>query len=394
MSDSHIETVRSFLIVLYDRDLKTRATVTLPIAVAAPFANRIFKEAMPEAIDCVREPWYLLTPHCSHEGELARALRPEGSTSLYSTRYDPEQEPPPRLRLHPQAHIKYFTIQLLEFQRRIYQGNYRVDDIFLAGAEFLARRLIEQGKLGPADTVFYAVETSAKKVNVMSPDLLPSNIYEVEGVFKLPLLSDDRKRTVFHKLPAAPLPVRALVSYGDTVTYGPDGPADGAIMLSTNVYDALHRDLELSNSVEDGGYLLGVPYRQSDDGVSEDERGFRWLLEITEVVQAEAVWGKTGSLLFTGETWSRITRRRDRDFPDKKIVAWFHTHLFEATSDFGLSGMDQDLHRRFLTKPWQVAILVNIHKSTRTVRCFQRGTEGDLVECAFRVFDPSGANGT
>jgi hypothetical protein len=94
-------------------------------------------------------------------------------------------------------------------------------------------------------------------------------------------------------------------------------------------------------------------------------------------------------LLFTGETWSQLNRLRDRDYPDRKLVSWFHTHLFEASDSFGLSGLDQDLHRRFLTKPWQVAVLLNINfKGERTVRCFQRGPDGDLVECLFEVIEP------
>jgi hypothetical protein len=50
--------------------------------------------------------------------------------------------------------------------------------------------------------------------------------------------------------------------------------------------------------------------------------------------------------------------------------------------------MDQDLHRRYLTKPWQVAVLLNVDaEGHRTVRCYQRGPAGDLVECEFGVID-------
>lgn len=387
MDELHIKTVRSFTIVIFDSGLEKCVRVKLPIAVTAPFANRLLKEILPGQANEIREPWYLLIPQCSHKRPLHRAAKPEGPTSLYGTRYEAEKEPLPRLVMHPEAHITHFTVQLLEFQRPLYQGEYSVDDVFQAGVEFLARQLIKQGKIEAAERLYYEVHTSAQEVNTVSPDVLPANVYEVEGVFKLPLRSDDQERTVFHKLQPDPLPERTPESYGDVLTLGRPGPDAGTIMLSADVYNALLRDLQLSSTVEDGGYLLGTPYRQPGSIEHEDKVGFRWLLEVTDVIQAEAALGRIGSLLFTGETWSRITRRRDRDFPDKKLVAWFHSHLFAASAEFGLSGMDQDLHRRFLTKPWQVAVLLNIHKGQRTVRCFQRGAEGELVECLFHVFN-------
>jgi hypothetical protein len=89
-----------------------------------------------------------------------------------------------------------------------------------------------------------------------------------------------------------------------------------------------------------------------------------------------------------------MTRLRDREHPDKKLVGWFHTHLFKASEDFGLSGLDQDLHRRFLTKAWQIAVLINIDaEGQRIVRCFQRGAEGDLVESYFQLIDSASGLG-
>jgi hypothetical protein len=123
----------------------------------------------------------------------------------------------------------------------------------------------------------------------------------------------------------------------------------------------------------------------------EDNSEFSWLIEITDVIQAENTWGNPIWLLFTGDSWSRAKRRIDQDFPGKKLVAWFHTHLFRATDSFGLSGRDEELHRLFLTKPWQVAVLLNIDSNgDREVRCFQKDPKGDLVECIFEVFEDQG----
>jgi hypothetical protein len=390
MSDRHIGAARSFSIILYDRDLRQRVNFDVPLSLTAPFANRLFRELLPDWAERAREPWYSLIPHCSHDIALRRSEKPVGATSLYGTPYIQENEPPPRVSLHPKAHIRHFTVRLLEFQSSLYEGDFGVDDIFLAGAELLARRWIEKGIMREEDGPFYyTVDTNPKEVRSVSRDLFPKALYQAEGVFKLPALSDDRERTVFHKLPSLPLPLRSAEKYRILRSYGRSVQRNGLVMISASVYRTLQEEIKLSDKVEDGGYLLGTPYRQPGSPEDEENADFSWLLEITDVVQAEAVWGRLGSLLFTGETWSRVTRRRDRDFPNKKLVAWFHTHLFKASDDFGLSGMDQDLHRRFLTKPWQVAVLLNIDtKGPRVVRCFQRGPEGDLVECPFHIFDP------
>lgn len=77
------------------------------------------------------------------------------------------------------------------------------------------------------------------------------------------------------------------------------------------------------------------------------------------------------------------------DYPARKLVGWFHTHLFPATDTFGLSGLDQEMHAWYLPRPWQVAVLLNFERDAdRTVRCYQRGPEGKLVETPFFVFAP------
>jgi hypothetical protein len=389
MTARRVETARSFIIAVYNHALEERGKFSVPPSVAAPFANRLIRETLGGEADAMREPWYILIARDGSDASLSRTPVPVGPTSIHGQRYVPEAEPLPRVSLHPRASIKYFTVQLLEYQQRLYEGHYSVDDIFQAWAELLARRLVETGRMkideGP---FYYAVDNSAQVVQTISADLFPAEAYDVEGVFKLPALSRDRERTVFTKVPSVPLAARDAASYLSLQTHGKGAEGNGLILMRDEAYRALHSEIELSTKVENGGYLLGAPFRQPSSPEAEDEADFRWLLEVTDVVPAEAAWGKRGSLLFTGETWSRMTRLRDREHPDKKLVGWFHTHLFKASEDFGLSGLDQDLHRRFLTKAWQIAVLINIDaEGQRIVRCFQRGAEGDLVESSFQLID-------
>jgi hypothetical protein len=380
------EEIRSFLVILYNGDGDNCGIFPMPVSVAAPFANRLFREVLPGRRETLREPWYALIPHYGDRPR-ERAAYPVGMTSLYGTRYAPDEEPPPRVTLHPDAPVRYFTVKLRDLRADLYQGVYTVDDIFRAGAEYLARGQIERERVEADEGPFtYEVLPSTEPVRTAPPELFPPEAYQVEGVFRLPLLAEDRERTIFRRVSPPPLPVREPASFEALRTYGKGETGRGMVLMHAGVYQALKENLPLSPRTEDGGYLLGVPYRQPGSPEDEKDDGYRWVLEITDPVLAEGAWARPGMLLFTGESWSRITRRLDREEGGKKLVGWFHTHLFEATDSFGLSGMDQDLHRRYLTKPWQVAVLLNVDADgNRTVRCYQRGPEGDLVECEFGV---------
>jgi hypothetical protein len=384
--------IRSFIFVLYDGNLEECAIFDVPISVGAPFANRLFREILPDRE--VLEPWYVLLHRFASELPYQRATYPVGLTSLYSTRYAPEEEPPPRVTLHPDALVQYFTVHLLDFQEVLYRGDYSVDDIFRAGAEFLARGLIEKDHMKAEDGPFYyAIVPSTEEVRRAPPELFPPEAYEVEGVFRLPLLAEDRQRTIFHRVPSPPLEEKAPIEGGEVHAYGTSEPGSGRVLMHAGVYRQLKEHLELDSANEEGGYLLGQPYRQPGSAEDEEGEAFRWWIEITDLIQGEGTWGTPAMLLFTGDTWSAVSRRLDRDYADKKLVAWFHTHVFAPSESFGLSGMDQDLHRRHLGKPWQVAVLVNIDSDgERTVRCFQRGPEGDLFECPFEVIEEEGEN--
>ncbi|MDX9954938.1 MAG: hypothetical protein RBT75_12615, partial [Anaerolineae bacterium] len=122
--------IRSFIVVLYNGCMEEVGRFHVPVSVAAPFTNRLFESVLPGCQ--VREPWYSLLPQYSDGSPFKRAPYPVGLTSLTSTRYAPEEEPPPRVTLHPHAALRSFTVRLLDYQTELYKGDYSVDDIFLA----------------------------------------------------------------------------------------------------------------------------------------------------------------------------------------------------------------------------------------------------------------------
>lgn len=61
---------------------------------------------------------------------------------------------------------------------------------------------------------------------------------------------------------------------------------------------------------------------------------------------------------FTQETWEHIYQVKDRDFPDRSIVGWYHSH-----PGFGvfLSEYDQFIHENFFSAPHQIAWVFDPH---------------------------------
>ncbi len=380
--------IKSFIMVIYDAGYEELASYQLPISVAAPFANRLFEEIPAVNKSTVREPWYSLAHGLDENFD--RAPLPVGPTSLYSQPYDPAGQTPPTISLYPEALVRYFVVGLYDFQQELYRGVYSVDDIFLHGAHYLLHNRIKKKELpGDEGPYYYEVIPSSQAVYTFSADLFPEDAYQAEGVFHLPPRVKDEPRIQFRPVAEPPPPERDPAEWEPVRAYGQGQPQRGRVLIPAPLYDDLRRHLELSNAKEEGGYILGNVYRQPGSPAQESDPGFRWLVDVTDLLMAEDTVGSPALLLFTGDSWSKISRRRDRDFRERKLVGWFHTHLFPASDSFGLSGLDQDMHAWYLPRPWQIAILLNLEQEEdRTVRCYQRGPEGDLVETPFEVFEP------
>jgi len=76
---------------------------------------------------------------------------------------------------------------------------------------------------------------------------------------------------------------------------------------------------------------------------------------------------------FTQDTWEHIYKTKDKDYPDQKIVGWYHSH-----PGFGvfLSEHDLFIQQNFFSNPQQVAWVYDPH--TDEEGCF--GWVGDKIE--------------
>lgn len=99
-------------------------------------------------------------------------------------------------------------------------------------------------------------------------------------------------------------------------------------------------------SQELGGILLGSFFKKEE----------QYHVCVEAAVEALYTEAAKGSVTFTHKTWEHINKVREEQYPDYKIVGWFHTH-----PGFGifLSSYDKFIHKNFFNLPWQVAYVID-----------------------------------
>jgi proteasome lid subunit RPN8/RPN11 len=91
---------------------------------------------------------------------------------------------------------------------------------------------------------------------------------------------------------------------------------------------------------------------------------------------------------FTQDTWEHVYKIKDRDYPDQRIVGWYHSH-----PGFGvfLSDHDTFIHKNFFSAPLQVAWVYDPHSDEEG--CF--GWAGKRLErlTEIAIIDSKGGEG-
>jgi proteasome lid subunit RPN8/RPN11 len=132
-----------------------------------------------------------------------------------------------------------------------------------------------------------------------------------------------------------------------------------AVRVHSEVIRAIRQHARSSMSEEICGVLIGtfngaeVSVRVSIDGANAASGG--------------------AHVTFTQDTWEHIYSIKDRDYPDDKILGWYHSH-----PGFGvfLSEHDTFIHRNFFSAKHQVAWVFDPHSDEEG--CF--GWNGDRIE--------------
>lgn len=116
------------------------------------------------------------------------------------------------------------------------------------------------------------------------------------------------------------------------------------VTVAANVLHAVRRHARSSMSAEVCGVLIG---EETPDGTL-----------IEAAISGENAAQGGAHVTFTQDAWEHIYSVKDRDYPEKRIVGWYHSH-----PGFGifLSRHDTFIHENFFSAPNQVAWVYDPH---------------------------------
>jgi proteasome lid subunit RPN8/RPN11 len=150
--------------------------------------------------------------------------------------------------------------------------------------------------------------------------------------------------------PAAQVKVRSMAEEEKPVRRKFPGPRGAAsklrIAIERTAYAELIAHAKSSLQAEVCGVLAG--------DVCEDDEGL--FVHVEAVIRGTAASQASTHVTFTQETWNVIHRTLEKDFPDLRIVGWYHTH-----PGFGVefSEMDLFIQRNFFPGPTQLALVTD-----------------------------------
>jgi proteasome lid subunit RPN8/RPN11 len=152
------------------------------------------------------------------------------------------------------------------------------------------------------------------------------------------------------KKQATPVNVRSLAEEERPVRRKFPGPRNASSKLRVAIEREAYADLiahaKSSLKAEVCGVLAGQ--------VCEDDEGLFVSIEV--LIRGTAASQASTHVTFTQETWNLIHRTLERDFPDQRIVGWYHTH-----PGFGVefSEMDLFIQRNFFPGATHLALVTD-----------------------------------
>lgn len=279
----------------------------------------------------------------------------------------PPAGPPTVRNLLPQC--GYATVEITIDGRVVYRHPHTTVELIGHPLQLLLAQ-IEPGEAEWGYT-FSGLSLPRSDVNIPVPD--------VQGSVQItPFAAGEQPRFQIKRLPDPAPQSGRLADYG--VTVGEHAAAPVKVILDRQLFQNLVFR-QFSADVEEGGFLLGRVFEDADAPGT-------FLVKLTAAPAAQHTGASLLHLTFTGDSFEAVKRELRTGSPDDRLVGWYHTHLFAAAEEMGLSSVDIQLHSTTFLMPWQLAGLVNITKDERTLRFYTRRQDA-MVLCPQWVTDAS-----
>ncbi|MCJ7519583.1 MAG: Mov34/MPN/PAD-1 family protein [Anaerolineaceae bacterium] len=145
------------------------------------------------------------------------------------------------------------------------------------------------------------------------------------------------------------------------------------VFLTQNAFVRMcaHAGSDLDNEV--GGWMAGKYCRDSLYGTP--------FIVIDTILPAIHTNQDAAHLTFTGDTQIALHNHLEEHFPDKVFLGWYHTH---PRMGVFFSHWDAWLHQNFFPEAWQVALVIEPHRSVGGF--FIRQADGSLDQRAYFGF--------
>src|SRR6266576_6024040 len=137
-----------------------------------------------------------------------------------------------------------------------------------------------------------------------------------------------------------------------------------SVAIGSDVVRQIRRHARSSIKTEVCGVLVG----------HEDGGG----MEVEACISGVTAEQAGAHVTFTQDTWEHIYKVKDQQYPDQRIVGWYHSH-----PGFGIFLSDHDtfIHKNFFSSPKQVAWVYDPHSDEEG--CF--GWVGSRLERLSRI---------
>lgn len=266
---------------------------------------------------------------------------------------------------HLTSNWGYARLTVFQGQQIIYSHPHRLSELVAAG---LRKRLLA---LDPDESWWaFALCEAEEAFTHLEPGELERLWARVrptpqsEGTMTLDHSSDPTvPKLRIRPVPPLPLPELNVSSLSTTLVAA--GTASVSVLMSPAVYAELKVHQAFSRALESGGFLVGTPYQVQGEAK-------RYAVVVTGALPAEHTGASFLHFTFTGDSFAAVKQTLRQQRPLDRLVGWYHTHLFPAREEMGLSTVDVQLHRVTFQQPWQLAGLVNLSDEERVVRCYVR----------------------